>query len=136
MAKASTSVVADFDPLSPTLLRDPKYNGNIDTSFLQTEARRIYQERLLRKVQRVHGPSRQIAVARNFCFTHEWTTQNQYSRLYNLIKPAKHTSTSSQQSADDDHMNDATLSTNTVTTNGTPANLNSPADAPSDPMDQ
>ncbi|KAI8646189.1 hypothetical protein BD408DRAFT_429073 [Parasitella parasitica] len=53
MAKASTTIEADFDPLSPSLLRDPKYNGNNDIEFLQTEAIRIHQERLVRIVQRI-----------------------------------------------------------------------------------
>ncbi|CEP11268.1 hypothetical protein, partial, partial [Parasitella parasitica] len=97
MAKLSAKLLSDFDPLDPALLRDPKYVNIIiiDESFLTSEATRIHQERLIRIVKRLYIPRVQIAVARDFCFTHRWITSDQYRDLYHVIYPNKGSKASS-----------------------------------------
>ncbi|EPB81752.1 hypothetical protein HMPREF1544_11502, partial [Mucor circinelloides 1006PhL] len=70
----SSTLITEFDPCASSLLRDPKYHQSTDSSFLTSEATRIFQERLIRIVQRLHVPHVQLAVARDFCFTHQWIT--------------------------------------------------------------
>lgn len=85
--------ITDFDPRSPSNLKDPKYRTSSDQTFLQEEADRIYQARLLAIVKRIHEVNRQIAVARHFCFVEHWISEVQYSTLHSLLKPHKPRST-------------------------------------------
>lgn len=132
MAKASSTVIADFDPRSPTLLRDPKY-ANADTD-LTVETIRIHQDRLLRIIQRIHNPSRQIAVARNFCFKHNWITEEQYLVIYNTIIPAKSSNSRQALSSANDAIMDDDYSQNSASlTSVSFSSPSSPADGISAP---
>ncbi|CEP19787.1 hypothetical protein [Parasitella parasitica] len=81
--------IVSFDPRSPANLKGPKYRDLSDHTFLQEEADRIYEARLLAIVKRVHDANRQIAVARQFCFVEHWISEAQYSTLHSLLKPYK-----------------------------------------------
>ncbi|CEP17508.1 hypothetical protein [Parasitella parasitica] len=87
--------VTDFDPRSPSTLKDPKYRNSSDETFLQEEAVRIHQARLLNIVKRIHNVNRQIAVACHFCFVEHLISEVKYSStlLHSQLKPHKTRST-------------------------------------------
>ncbi|EPB89082.1 hypothetical protein HMPREF1544_04073 [Mucor circinelloides 1006PhL] len=59
----SSKLIPVFDPCATTLLRDPKYANNTDSSFLQTETVCIHQNCLTRIVKRIHNQHVQLSVA-------------------------------------------------------------------------
>ncbi|KAL9536398.1 hypothetical protein PS6_011922, partial [Mucor atramentarius] len=129
----SSTLITDFDPCASSLLRDPKYHQTTDSSFLTSEATRIFQERLIRIVQRLHVPHVQLAVARDFCFSHQWITNDQYRELYHCVYPDKAHKTDSSLANDDVHMDD-TVSQNSATQPAASLTSTSPADGVSAPL--
>ncbi|EPB81903.1 hypothetical protein HMPREF1544_11354 [Mucor circinelloides 1006PhL] len=123
----SSKLLPDFDPCASNLLRDPKYTNITDSSFLQTEAVRIHQDRLTRIVQRIHNPHVQLAVAREFCFKRKWLPEATYKELYYDIHPDKTPKAPSSSPRDDVAMNDASDNTDS-------SNPISPADGDSAPL--
>ncbi|CEP15146.1 hypothetical protein [Parasitella parasitica] len=74
-------------------LTSRKYRNSSDRTFLQEEADRIYQARLLAIVKWFHDVNCQIAAAHHFCFIEHWISEAQYSTIYSLLKPHKPHST-------------------------------------------
>ncbi|KAL9537395.1 hypothetical protein PS6_011746 [Mucor atramentarius] len=129
----SSTLIADFDPCASSLLRDPKYYQTTDSFFLTSETTRIFQERLIRIVQRFHVPHVQLAVARDFCFSHQWITNDQYRELHHCVYPDKARKTDSSLANDDVHMDD-TVSQNSATQSAASLTSTSPADGVSAPL--
>ncbi|KAK4513119.1 alpha-actinin [Mucor velutinosus] len=102
--------ITDFDPCAPTILGDPKYANHADPLFLQSEAARIHQERLLRMIKRLNTPNIKLAVARDFCFKRKWISETTYQTLYREIYRAKASKTASSSSTDDVNMDDISAS--------------------------
>lgn len=68
-------VLSDFNPISPSILRDPKHQDLSDADKLLT-VQEIHHNRLLRALNRIRSPIN-LAVARSF-LQQEWITQAQY----------------------------------------------------------
>ncbi|CEP08274.1 hypothetical protein [Parasitella parasitica] len=85
--------ITDFDPRSPSTLKDPNYRNSSGQTLLQEEADRIHQACLLNIVKRVHDVNRQIAVAHHFCSVEHWISKVQYSTFNLQLKPHKTRST-------------------------------------------
>ncbi|KAL9538597.1 hypothetical protein PS6_011512, partial [Mucor atramentarius] len=132
MATIESTIIPTFDPCSPTLLRDPKYTACTDSEYLTSEATRIFQERLIRIVKRIHIDHVQLAVAREFCFQRHWLTTEQYHDLYQCLYPGKASKTSSSSTKDDVAMNDAPSDT-TDSQTAASSTSSSPADGVSAP---
>ncbi|KAL7312232.1 hypothetical protein PS15m_008019 [Mucor circinelloides] len=124
----SSKLIPDFDPCATSLLQDPKYTNNTDSSFLQTaETVRIHQNRLTRIAKRIHNQHVQLSVAQEFCFKCTWFSEAMYKDVYYAIHPDKTSKAPSSSSKDDVAMHDA--SDNTASSNST-----SPTDGVSAPL--
>ncbi|KAK4511633.1 uncharacterized protein ATC70_012849 [Mucor velutinosus] len=126
--------ITDFDPCAPTILRDPKYANHADPLFLQSEAARIHQERLLRMIKRLNTPNIKLAVARDFCFKRKWISETMYQTFYREIYPAKASKTASSSSTDDVNMDDAPASQDSTSQPAASSSSISPADGVSAPL--
>lgn len=113
----SFKLIPVFDPCATTLLQDPKYANNTDSSFLQTETVRIHQNCLTRIVKLINNQHVQLSVPQEFCFKCKWLSEAMYKDLYYAIHPDKTPKASSSSSKDDVAMHDA--SKNTASSNST-----------------
>ncbi|CAO0803756.1 unnamed protein product [Mucor circinelloides] len=131
----SSTLIADFDPCaSSLLLKDPKYHQTTGFSFLTSEAARIFQERLIRIVQRLHVLHVELAVARNFCFTHQWITTHQYRELYQCVYPEKAHKSDSPLAKDDVNTGDTDSQNPTISPAASLTSSTSPSDGVSAPL--
>ncbi|KAK4514936.1 Nonsense-mediated mRNA decay protein 5 [Mucor velutinosus] len=135
MAKLpSSKLLNDFDPCAPSLLRDRKYTTNPDQAFVQAEATRIHQERLIRIVKRLHVPHVQLAVAREFCFKRQWLPESVYHSLYSAIYPDKSSKAIALSAQADVNMDDVPATQDSTTQPATSSTSISPADGVSAPL--
>ncbi|KAI8384102.1 hypothetical protein BD560DRAFT_431348 [Blakeslea trispora] len=79
-------LVSDFDPTSPSLLRDPKYADYTESQRTAT-AIEIHQNRLVNIALRVPVAQRKISIARSFR-KQEWITEEQFLQILQTVRPS------------------------------------------------
>ena len=98
-------LLQDFEPTSPTLLRDPKFDDATEAQRTAA-ATEIHQRRLINIALRIPVNQRKLSVARSF-LKQDWITIGQFTTLVHTVRPptkptnpAPSTSTSSNMQLD------------------------------------
>ncbi|KAI8971205.1 hypothetical protein BDB01DRAFT_909638, partial [Pilobolus umbonatus] len=89
LSKYGITIDSNFNPLSPSILRDPKL-ATLSDSETTLKAAEIHQNRLIHIIKRVSNLPRQLAIARNF-LSSQWISQTQYDEVLTEIRPAAST---------------------------------------------
>ncbi|KAG1034995.1 hypothetical protein G6F43_013315 [Rhizopus delemar] len=98
-AKAKVQPIEGFNPLSPDLLRDPKY-ASLPESDRAAKCTEVHQARLVRALQHIRESVRP-AVARSF-FVKDWITLDQYKEVMPTVTRAARAAESTQDATMED----------------------------------
>ncbi|KAI8968741.1 hypothetical protein BDB01DRAFT_868492, partial [Pilobolus umbonatus] len=97
------SLIADFDPTTSDVVKDPKYNSYSDTER-RSITENIHHDRLLKVLNRLHLPI-SLAVAKSFV-KQAWITQAEYDNFHTAKVPPKPDSTIDGNDKSDTNMSD------------------------------